>query len=108
MILIPTISTGELFEYTFHVSLDNVVYRLRLSWNGRMDHWILSVYALDETPIVQGRMVVNGIDLLRGCVVEGRPPGQLFAVPTDRKQEHAGLTGLGSRVQLYYRPEAEL
>lgn len=108
MILIPTISTGDLYEYSFGATLDGTIYTLKLSWNERMDHWFLSMYTVDDEIVIEGVMVINGVDLLRSCVETARPPGQLFAVPTDRRQAHAGIDGLGSRVQLYYRPEAEL
>jgi hypothetical protein len=103
MITIPTISTGKVFEYRQGILLDGSLFALKLSWNARIDHWLLSLYLPDETPIVAGRMVINGIDLLRGCVVAGRPAGALFAAPVDGTTAHAGLTGLGSRVLLYYR-----
>jgi hypothetical protein len=108
MIQIPTDSSGEIPEYTETVTLDGSLYLLRLLWNGRMDHWMLSVYAADETPIVTGRMIVNGINLLRGCSVPARPPGVIVAVPIDSNGDHAGLDDLGSRVGLYYIPAAEV
>lgn len=103
MIQIPTISTGLVGEYTEQVLLDNAVFTLKFSWNEQADHWMLSVFDSADVPIVQGRMIVNGVDLLRGCVVPTRPRGALFAGPLDGRNEHAGLTGLGSRVALYYR-----
>jgi len=103
MITIPTISTGAVGEYQQGILLDGSLYVLKLAWNERLDHWFLSLCLPDETPLVQGRMVINGVDLLRGCVVTGRPVGALFATPVDGTTEHAGLTGLGSRVLLCYR-----
>ena len=108
MIQIPTDSTGTIPDYTEVVQLDGSAYKLHLLWNGRTDHWYLSVYAADGTPIVQGRMVVNGVNLLRSCTAKGRPPGVIVAVPIDSSIEHAGLDGLGSRVGLYYIPLVEV
>jgi len=104
---IPTDASGTLFEYVEDIALDGSVFALKFSWNEQLDHWVLSVFASDATPIVQGRMVINGVDLLRGCVVAGRPLGTLFATPLDGNNEHAGYTGLGSRVPLYYRELGE-
>ncbi len=103
MLLIPTISSGLVGEYTEQIALDNAVFTLRFLWNSQADHWMLSIYDSAGVPIVQGRMIVNGINLLRGCVVSTRPLGALFAAPLDGINTHAGLTGLGSRVGLYYR-----
>ncbi len=107
MITVPTVSDGSLFEYTETVALDGTAYALKFSWNEQLDHWVLSVYSAAGDPIAQGRMIVNGTDLLRGCVVAGKPPGLLFAGPLDGKNEHANFTGLGSRVLLYYKSVGE-
>jgi hypothetical protein len=107
MLLIPTDASGTLFEYIEDIALDESVFAFKFSWNEQLDHWVLSVFASDGTPIVQGRMIANGVDLLRGCVVAGRPLGLLVAVPLDGTNEHAGYTGLGSRVGLYYKAVGE-
>jgi hypothetical protein len=107
MLLIPTVSDGSLFEYIETVALDGTAYAIKLSWNEQLDHWVLSLAAANGDPIVNGKMVINGTDFLRGCTVAGRPPGALLAVPLDGVNEHAGFTGLGSRVELYYRELAE-
>lgn len=107
MLQIPTVSDGSLFEYIEGLTLDGTAYALKFSWNAQLDHWVLSVYDNAGTPIVQGRAISNGVNLLRGCTVPGKPPGALLAVPLDGVNEHAGFTGLGSRVVLYYRTAAE-
>jgi len=108
MIQIPTDSSGTIADYTEVVQLDGNPYLLHFLWNSRTDHWYLSVYAADNTPIMQGRMLINGINLLRSCTVPQRPPGIIIAVPIDSSSEHAGLDGLGSRVGLYYVPADEV
>lgn len=108
MITIPTIGTGELREYQQTVLLDGSYYTVKLSWNARVDHWMVSLYAADGTAVVEGRMVVNGVNLLRGCTTSTRPPGVLVAVPLDSRDVHAGLTDLGNRVALNYAEEADL
>ena len=110
MIKLFTVTDGSLREYLQGVRLDGVDYILKLSWNGRRDHWVLSLYLADAaaTPIVQGRQVVLYTNLLRAGVVVGTPPGQLFAFATDSRTEHPGLTGLGTRTTLAYRPQEEL
>jgi hypothetical protein len=107
MIQIPTDSSGLVPAYTETVQLDGSLYLLQFAWNTRTEHWYLSVYLPDETPITLGRMIVNGVNLLRSCSTPGRPPGMLLAVPIDASLEHAGLDGLGSRIGLYYVPADE-
>jgi hypothetical protein len=108
MIVIPTDSTGTLREYTEQIALEGVRYLLKLSWNTRMACWMLSLYTDDETAIIEGVAVTCGVDLLRGSAVTGKPPGLLFAGPTDGSVTRPGLTGLGSRVQLYYRESTDV
>jgi hypothetical protein len=108
MIQIPTDSSGLVPAYSETIQLDGSLYLLRLAWNTRTEHWYLSIYLPDETPIALGRMVINGVNLLRSCSTPGRPPGVLVAVPIDSSNEHAGIDGLGSRVGLYYLPIAEV
>lgn len=105
MIQIFTISDGSVREYQQGVRLDGSDYVLKLSWNSRAAHWILSLYQADlaRTPIAEGRMVVLYTDLLRGVVADGVPPGQIVAFPEDGALRHAGFTGLGGRVTLGYR-----
>jgi hypothetical protein len=107
MILIPTDSTGALREYTEVVGLEAAKYTIKLSWNTRTEHWMLSLYDTAANPVIEGAAVSCGVDLLRGSSVSTRPPGRLLAIPTDASIEHPGLKGLGSRVQLYYEEAGE-
>lgn len=110
MIRFYTVTDGSLREYQQTVRLDGADYILKLSWNSVLDHWVLSVYLTDQalTPVVEGRMVTLFTDLLRGVVIEGRPPGKIIAIPVDGRILHAGLTTLGTRVLLGYRTAAEV
>ena len=108
MIIIPTDSTGTLHEYAETVRLDGADYWLRFRWSMRIEAWFLSVYTSEGVALVEGRMIVPGFDLFGRCVVQGRPPGALFAAGADGSLEHPDLTGLGSRVQLYYREVSDL
>lgn len=103
MITIPTDASGTLREYSQQVELEGVVYTLRISWNLRCERWELSVYALDETAVTEGVAITCGVDLLRGSATSTKPPGLLFAGPTDASVARPDLTGLGGRVKLYYR-----
>ena len=102
MIVIPTRSDGKLYGYTEVVRLDGVPYLFRFLWSIRCDHWTLGIYAADETPVAEGILIVNAVDLLRGCTSANKPGGTLFALPSDTSEAHAGFTDLGTRVKLYY------
>lgn len=103
MIVIPTNSSGVIREYTETIGLEGRVYEFRFSWNTRTEAWYLSIYTRDGSPIIEGIAITCGVDLLRGSVVAGKPPGLLIAIPTDGSTARPAIAGLGSRVQLYYR-----
>lgn len=107
MIIIPTNSSGTIREYTETIALEGVAYSFKFSWNTRTATWMLSIYALDGTAIVEGIAITCGVDLLRGSVVAGKPPGLLFAAPTDGSPVRPAIDGLGSRVLLYYRESTD-
>lgn len=108
MIIIPTDSSGTIREYTEQVQLEGVKYLVKLSWNTRTETWMLSLYLLDGTAIIEGIAVTCGVDLLRGSAVTGKPPGLLAAIPLDNSVARPGIDGLGSRVQLYYRESTDV
>lgn len=103
MIIIPTDASGTLREYTEIIGLEGVRYTLKLSWNTRTEYWMLSLYTAGSDVIIEGVAVTCGVDLLRGCALGTKPPGLLFAGPTDGDVTRPAIDGLGSRVQLYYR-----
>lgn len=108
MIIIPTDSTGTIREYTEQIGLEGVRYTFKFSWNTRTETWMLSLYLVDGTALIEGIAITCGVDLLRGCAVTGRPPGLLFAAPTDNDVSRPGIDGLGSRVLLYYRESTDV
>jgi hypothetical protein len=103
MIVIPTNSSGTIREYTETIALEGQLYSFKFSWNTRTETWYLSIATLAGVAVIDGIAITCGVDLLRGSVVAGRPPGLLFAGPTDGSTVRPAIDGLGSRVQLYYR-----
>jgi hypothetical protein len=109
MIRIFTLADGSVSQYTQQVLLDGTVYVLKLQWHSRADRWYASLSLLDGTPLVQGRAVCVGTDLLLGCAEAGRPYGLLIALPTSETGlVDPGLTGLGSGCVLCYYAVGEV
>lgn len=108
MIQLQTLTAGEHPVYTQEVSLEGVIYLIKLVWTQRIDRWVASIYTQGGTAIVEGAVVNNMINLLRGSTVTGKPPGRLVALALDGVNTHAGLTDLGTRVGLCYYSEAEV
>ncbi len=93
---------------SFRVLLDGTWYGLRLCFNTRMRSWTLDVAAADGTPLVLGLRVVVGVSLLAPIGVQGLPRGQLFAVDALGEGRDPGRDDLRERVELVYRPAADV
>ena len=89
------------------VLLDGVSYSLTWLWNGRDDHWYLSISLQDGTTVASGMRVVVGWDLLQSVSSLDAPPGELyfFDMSTDdgsNTGEDPRLDDLGARVEGFY------
>lgn len=91
-------------------TLDGSTYILDFSWSDRSESWYISVYLQTDgnpTPIVEGVRLSPGWPLMLGVVVDGRPPGELFALDLNG-QGDPGRSDLGGRVKLYYFDQESL
>jgi hypothetical protein len=90
------------------LTLDGRRYRLDLDWIGRIRRWSFSLYTADGTPIVQGKGLVVGADLLRRTRYNPAcPQGALHLVDL-RGDTDAALDTLGVRHALYFTPLSEI
>lgn len=87
--------------FTIKVMLTGVDYILRFDYQERQDRWYFGLYTAENEPILVGRKVVCGWDVLRTCALSTRPPGQLFFLSSD-DQRPPGLTALGRTAILIY------
>lgn len=62
------------------VVLDDEAYYISVRWNPRIDRWFFSLADSLQQPIVEGRKMLPGRDLLAGIAAEGRPPGTLMVI----------------------------
>ncbi|MEL6348040.1 MAG: hypothetical protein AAFV53_33340 [Myxococcota bacterium] len=86
------------------VTLDGVKFQLRLQWNARTRGWYLSLYELDDTPIIEGQRLMPGSPPLFGYRLDNGPAGQLMVRGISPYNRQA----LGTRLQLLYYEAAEL
>ena len=85
------------------VTLEGRRYILRLDWLGRIETWSFSLFTENETPIVQGKGLVLGADLLRlSRHVPGCPQGQLYLADAQGLDAEATLESLGVRHLVVY------
>jgi hypothetical protein len=67
-------------NYSQRTRLDGRDYLLRFLYNDRDCRWSISIALDDGTPILSGRRIVAGVDLLTGVSDSRKPPGRLVAI----------------------------
>jgi hypothetical protein len=88
------------------VTLDDVQYRLRLTWKERCGAWYADLYSLDGTALSLGMRVSPGWGLLTSILPTSgeSPPGFIFVRGGDPYERE----GLGESVQIVYYTRAEV
>ena len=108
--LLTTPPTGVAYRKQ-RTSLSGVDYQLFWAYNTRSDSWTLSIDAIgngeNTTPVLTGAKLHIGYDLLRRCVHDQRPTGQIWVYSTDGTRQHPGQTDLGDRCRVLYLEEGE-
>lgn len=89
-------------HYDFSVTLEGKLLTFEFRWNERSGAWFLSLFDDTGAPIVSGRRVVLGADLLGRSSDARLPPGTLLAYDTSGANLDAGRADLGGRVQILY------
>jgi hypothetical protein len=105
MLTIP-LPTEVAGSNTQRTRIDGIDYTLRYAHNSRSDSWTLDISAIggdqQDVPIITGRKIFIGDNLLSYASHELKPPGTLLALSLDGTRRAPGLNDLGTRVQLYY------
>ncbi len=109
MLLVPlTPLTGGVFSQ--RTRLDERDYILRFRHNSRTDSWSLDIDVLGEagatTPVMTGKKLHIGHDLLRQCFEADRPAGSLYLLHYDGTRDAPTGSTLG-RYQLVYLDPGE-
>ena len=99
-------------SFTQRTRIDGVECSLRFAHNSRSDSWTIDITVIGgrsraDVPIVTGRKIFIGNDLLSYASHELRPPGRLFALSADGRRGAPKLNELGTRVRLYYLAAGE-
>lgn len=94
-------------EIHWRERLDGEWYGLRLAYNTRMKWWTLDLEASDGAALWSGIRVVTGVNL-NVPVVDGAPPGQIFALDVEGQNRDPGRQDLRGPVVLFYRPQADV
>lgn len=96
-------------NYTFDVTLTNVVYTFDVYWNVRSENYFMNITrAQDQAVVLQGARVAVSTAPLFGIAGEYRPPGELFVIDTTELELDPRLYELGDRVRVLYFEPSEL
>jgi len=97
-------TVADAADQQFSAILNNRRVTLRLRYNVTTDRWSLDL-SLDDQPVLQGRRIVTGVDLLAPFDFG---IGAIFAYPAAEGQipDRSGLPS--GRVRLYHATPAEI
>jgi hypothetical protein len=84
----------------FTIDLDGQTVDLSIRWNATAQQWVMDFNALTFTTVINGLVLVTGVDLLGPYAV--REIGQLWLVDLEEKNEEPTLSNFGDRFQLMY------
>lgn len=98
--VIPT--RNDLPAYNFRIDLDEVVYKLRIRHNGRMNRWVMDVSDDEDNPIICGIVLLSEVELIPFTKPSNFPQGDFFLVHETKDFENAIRETLSREVQLYY------
>ncbi len=104
-----TLPFDSSLAFAEEITLDGTPYVFRFLWNFRASCWMMGLYALDTTPILEGVKIVLNENLFANHAGEALPPGQLWAVSTSGSLAPIAQGDPASgAVQLVYLTEAEV
>lgn len=84
------------------IQLEGRDYFLALARNIRLDRWFFSLYDAQMNPIVLGRKLMFGRDLLRGVGSAAKPPGGLYVADFEARGRDPDKENFGNGVGLVY------
>lgn len=96
-------------HWSQRVELDGSTYYIAVRWNPRVDRWFWSLSDSEQQPIIEGRKMLGGRDLLRGVASPRKPPGMLFAMDWSGRNRPPNEANFdGEQVGLAYVPFSEV
>lgn len=91
------------------IELDGSAYYLACVLNERTNRWHFSLSDANNEPIIEGRRILVGRDLLRGIASPAKPPGMLIATDyTGKDLVQPAYENFGDTIFLVYVPVDEV
>lgn len=102
---IEFIPNGDLFETT--ITLDAVIYSLRLKKLKRVDRWNIEIRDADGVLLAASIRAVQRLNMLEGRTADGLPPGDLKFISRQRSSNPVATENIGTDSILKYISDAE-
>lgn len=106
------ISMADANDFIESVTLGGTAYKLHFAWNDAAKRWTMDLLDNQNSPIVQGLLVVPNFPLFHQCHRNGLPDGELMAVVVnedDDENQQIPRDGFTSgRFSLVFIPGSEL
>ncbi len=99
---------GATPHYRFQCEIEGSTFSFEFIWNDRDDSWYCQIGDAQENLLAGSVRCVLGKSLFGRYRNTALPPGQFICIDTTGKDLDAGLTELGSRVQIWYFNAAEV
>ena len=90
------------------ITLSNATYNLVCSWNGRGLFWSVSLYTSDDKPLVVGKQLTIGLNILANIYDEDKPKGAIIAVSIANNTQEITRDNMGNDVKLIFVSDDEL
>jgi len=100
LVLLPV--RNDLPAYNFRIDLDEVVYKLTIKFNERMNTWFMDVSNDEDEALIYGIPLLSEVDLLPIQKPETFPPGDFVLAHETIDFENAIRETLGREVNLFY------
>lgn len=88
--------------YSFRLDLQGRAYNFYIRYNERMNLWTMNLSDEDNQPIIVGKLIFTGLDILYGMTDLRLPPGPIIPFEETGKVVDAGADDLGESVNVFY------
>lgn len=106
MALLQVPTRNDIYDYTFRVELDSIIYIINIRYNTYMDKWLLDIKSSSDSPIIMGIPLLLGTNLLDRYVDSRLPAGDLFMYNIEDETIDGGIDDLGDNLIMMYMESA--
>ena len=92
----------DIYDYSFRIELDSIVYIMNIRYNTHMNRWILDLKDSSDAPIIMGLPLLLGTQLLKRYADPRLPPGDLFMYNLEDETADGGIDDLGTNLLMMY------